>query len=1114
MNTHPLESPVADKPLVVDFTVVAKEVKLSPEILTRTVALLDEGHTIPFITRFRKDLTGGLNERQILDIKRAVAIHRALAERKTFVIKSIESQNHLTDELKTQILSAPNSRALEDIYLPFKPQKQSRAAVAKQQGLEPLVEDIVNAADSDVDLATRATQFVRVDKGLNSVDDVIRGVTDLLIDRFSEHRELRDRLRQIVRQTGALVSKSTGEPSVNETQDAPDSEPVTTPATTAVVSVDEPPKTEAALVSEVESAPDTLASGQVEEATETVEPLAASDSESLENIEPKVELKVEPETAAEISKAQDTSGDSQGDHAIESEPSSAESDTGTASKSDIESPAESSAEAVEAPLAKKTKKKKKKSAPDPFRDYADFKQPLKNLSHHQLLAINRGERSGKLKVKIQADDEQLHTAARESLVPADHPFAEFLGKCATECVSRTLFPSIEREARRELTEAAERHATDVFANNLRNLLLQPPMRNCRVLAIDPGFKSGCAVAILDPLGNVIDQGQVYVVGNQSKRDESKKRIADWVHQHAIDVIAIGTGVACRQAEQLVSDTIAESLTDSKVHYVMVNEAGASVYSTSETGREELPELSPAIRSAVSIGRRLQDPLSELVKISPANIGVGMYQHDVKAKHLVESLDEVVEFCVNQVGVNANTASVSLLKYVSGLNALTARRFVEHRQKVSGFRNRQQFREVSGIGEATFVQAAGFLRIHDGDNPLDSTSIHPESYSLAEKVIEKVGATSSELFPRTQEGVAVATEAAVTEPEPQQEASPTADADQVPETAPPESTPAELTSPEPTPTESVESASEVSAESAPPESGNAPVLTEVSSAAKAPPETFVTQLVAVTREQEELRGQVVHRLNGLDIGTLAQEYGVGRLLVKDILLTLKKPSWDPRDRAAKPIFRRGILKIDDLKPEMQLEGQIVNVVDFGVFIDIGLGESSLVHVSQLAHSYVADPNRLFSVGNIMKVWVAEVDSARRRVKLTAIEPGSKPPQKRSRQPFKKHGQRTEGRKEGEPRTSKPSDRSESQDQTQTPREKVGRFGHRAASSGPGKDRFDQRKPKPRFEKSSHREKNSRPRVFKSNMPAPPITDEMLKGNEPMRSFSDLLQFVQKKPKDEK
>jgi uncharacterized protein len=714
-----------------------------------------------------------------------------------------------------------------------------------------------------------------------------------------------------------------------------------------------------------------------------------------------------------------------------------------------------------------------------------------------------------------------------------------------------IIPSLEREIRRELTEAAEKHAVEVFANNLRNLLLQPPIRNRVVLAIDPGFKRGCSVAVLDACGNLIDSGHTFVVGNQNRRDESIQKIVNWVKTHNVDVIAIGNGAACRQTEQMVSDVIGEHLKDNQVQYVMVNEAGASIYSTSEIGREELPDAAPSIRSAVSIGRRLQDPLSELVKISPANIGVGMYQHDVKAKHLSESLDDVVEFCVNRVGVNVNTASPSLLKYVSGLNALTARRVVEYRQANGQFKNREQLQEVSGFGDATFVQAAGFLRIHGGDRPLDCTSIHPESYDIANDILMRVETSIEELFPEdlihppapptppapsTTTGIsgetnAVAaetvdsagtpattdttTEVAATDPDSGSAPATAAKIDTARLNIPaeariqaaPESNqtiegqadPIETVTPgtssassdargisDTVPAEPVEPAPAES-EPSPPVGSAAETIDSDPAAPIEPDATASTDLVATTPDfpvdsmdaaERELqvakRKEVLKRISELDAEKLAADHAAGVLMVKDILMALRRPKWDPRDKISKPIFRRGIIKADDLKPEMQLDAQVVNVVDFGVFVDIGLGESSLVHVSQLSSHFIRDPHRLCAVGDVMKVWVSEVDTERRRVKLTAIRPGAKRPQRRRKSAASEQGK------------SKPVAKFENK---YSGRPKGNRSG--SSNFDKGKTRYDHaRKPKPK--------------------PVKPITDGMLKGKEPMRSFSDLAQFVSNKP----
>ena len=384
-------------------------------------------------------------------------------------------------------------------------------------------------------------------------------------------------------------------------------------------------------------------------------------------------------------------------------------------------------------LQKKRELKKKKIEEKKikaFRDYFDYREEIRSIPPHRVLAINRGERARVLRVRLDSDLQAMINVLDEMLVPPEHPHADYLRGCARDALTRLILASLEREVRRELTDRAEFHAVGVFAKNLRNLLLQPPVHNHRILAVDPGFKSGCKLAALDQFGNLLGHGVIYLVGKPDRREEARQKVLEMIEQHQLTVAAIGNGTACRHAEDFFAELIEKDLKDRGVAYVIVNEAGASVYSTSRTGREELPECDATLRGAISIGRRLQDPLSELVKIDPANIGVGLYQHDVKAKHLRASLDDVVESCVNYVGVDVNTASPALLRYVSGLNQLTARRLYEYRREHGPFRTREQLREVPGLGEATFVQAAGFLKIPAGDNPLDATWIHPESYAVA------------------------------------------------------------------------------------------------------------------------------------------------------------------------------------------------------------------------------------------------------------------------------------------------------------------------------------------------------------------------------------------------
>ncbi len=696
-----------------------------------------------------------------------------------------------------------------------------------------------------------------------------------------------------------------------------------------------------------------------------------------------------------------------------------------------------------------------------FRDYFEYTEQLDRVPPHRVLAINRGEKAKILRVKVEADLEAMQQAADELLVPAEHPHADFLRGCGRDALVRLVFPSLEREVRREMTDWAEAHAVEVFARNLRNLLLQPPVRGRRVLAVDPGFKSGCKLAALDEFGGLLGHAVIHLIGKAERRQEARAKIVELIDTHQLTLVAIGNGTACRETEELMGELLLEELKDKGVAYVIVNEAGASVYSTSPLGREEFPEYDATLRGAISIGRRLQDPLSELVKIDPASIGVGLYQHDVKAKHLRTSLDAVVESCVNYVAVDLNSASPALLRYVSGLNQLTARRVYDYRREHGPFRSREQLKEVPGFGEATFVQSAGFLKIADGSNPLDATWIHPESYPLAGQVLESIGCQVADLSEKESAG-RVAEQAAAAQAE-------------------------ELTS----------------------------------------------------------------RLDG------------GLMLLKDILAQLARPGRDPREDLPLPIFKKGVIKLDDLAPGMELSGTVLNVVDFGAFVDIGLHDTGLVHISQLANKFVRDPHEVVSVGDIVKVWVHEIDKARRRVSLTMIAPGTQRTQSE---------RRGRGRGEGKPRGG-PSQAGQPQagqaqagqaEGDQAPADQAGggrprggkrqggRGGQRrgAARSGeaagtqataagappvaaqapappkppsrvPGppssrnKNRMQQRGGKPRSDRGSAGppppsgpppKAKTPARKFK---PAAPISNAMIEGKEPLRTFGDLKQFFEQK-----
>ncbi len=798
-----------------DFAQLAKRLHLLVPQVQRTVALLDEGNTVPFITRYRKDQTGGLDEEQIRAIQEEVARQRMLLERKQTILRSIESQGKLTPELAQEIRAADSTKRLEDLYLPFKPKKQTRATAARERGLEPLASEILAADPACADLDRRAADFVNPDKEIATAADALLGAGHILAEKFSERADLRQRVRRIYRKSGKLVSSK----------------------------------------------------GETNEKT------------------------------------------SKG-----------------------------------------------------FRDYFDYREPLAKVPPHRVLALNRGERSKDLRVKIDADCEAMQREADALLLPESHPHLEFLRGCVRDALARLVLPSLEREVRRELTEKAEAHAVEVFARNLRNLLLQPPISGRRVLAIDPGFKSGCKLVALDEFGKILANDVIHVVGAEERRQQGRQKLMAMIRAHNLSVVALGNGTGCRETEEVLAELIAGELADRNVSYIVVNEAGASVYSASPLGREELPDYDATVRGAVSIGRRLQDPLSELVKIDPANIGVGLYQHDVKAKHLRSSLDQVVESCVNYVGVDVNTASPALLRYVSGLNQLTARRVYDYRLEHGPFKSRQQLTEVPGFGDSAFVQAAGFLKIDSPDNPLDATWIHPESYLVAEAVLSKLDLQVSDLR-RSEATAKLAQESA------------------------------RLNSPE-----------------------------------------------------------------------MAEELAVGELALKDIVADLSRPGRDPREDLPLPIFRKGVVKLEDLTVGMELTGTVLNVVDFGAFVDIGLCDSGLVHISQIANRYVRDPHEVVSVGDVVQVWVLEIDKARRRVSLTMIEPGTARPAEERRP---------------QPRKEKPK----------APRRRAKKPQPVASGQAASKPKFQQ-KPKPK-------------------KPLVPITEGMVEGREPMRTFGDLAQFYQRK-----
>jgi protein Tex len=761
-----------DESLNVDFAGIADELKITEKQVQNVTDLLDDGNTVPFITRYRKERTGNLNEDRIREIQKRVHAQRQVAERAQTILRLIETQGKLTPELRQAILEAPSLKRLEDLYLPYRPKRTSRASQARDRGLQPLADAIWNQAPSVTSLESAAAGYVNPEKELPDVDAVLQGTADILAELVSEDADVRARCRRIASRTGRLEVAAT--------------------------------------------------------------------------------------------------------------------------KGGQESGSE-------------------------YRDYFNFSEAVQSVPPHRVLAINRGEKAGALRVKFVWDDARANTELIIQLRVNDHRHPAFLQRCLTDAVSRLIGPSLEREIRREMQDAAELHAIGVFARNLRNLLLQPPMKGRRVLAVDPGFRTGCKTAVLDEYGNCLATDVIYVTGSAEKRAASLQKLAELLQTHECRLVVIGNGTACRETEELISDLVTQKLPEAR--YLIVNEAGASIYSTSTVAGSEFPDLDATVRGTISIGRRVLDPLSELVKIEPQHIGVGLYQHDLNSKRLKESLDEVVESCVNFVGVDLNTASASLLKYVSGFNQLIARRVVEWREQNGRFTSRRQLQDVAGIGEATFTQAAGFLKIDNGEEVLDATWIHPESYPVTRKLLQRL-----------------------------------------------EITPESLCEPDGKSDDHVADAASVGSEA----------------------------------------GGFRHwraRFRELDVPALAEELQVGLPTLQDILDALARPGRDPRGDLPGPVFKQGILKLDDLQEGMELRGTILNVVDFGAFVDVGLKDSGLVHISQLANRYVKTPHDVVSVGDIVTVWVMGVDRDRKRVSLTMISPdGSKPAKKRKRSRKRKSGRK--------------------------------------------------------------------------------------------------------------
>lgn len=692
------------------FEKISKELNIKLNQVEQTVKLIDEGNTIPFIARYRKEVTGNLDDEVLRNLDEKLKYLRNLEVRKEDVIRLIFELGELTDEIKSEIIKAQTLSRVEDIYLPFRPKKRTRATIAKEKGLKELSDLILNRKLTDKNFQKEVSKFINEEKEVLTIEDAIDGAIDIIAEKISEDKDFRDILRNDAKKNGYLISE------------------------------------------------------------------------------------------------------------------------------------------------------KGKEENNVYDMYYEFKEKINLLVPHRILAINRGEKEKALKVSIVLNDEKNISDILFSLCMDKENFCyEFLKRAVVDGYNRLLFPQIETEIRNDLKEMADEKSIEVFSKNLKPYIMQSPILDRVVLGIDPGFRTGCKVAVISKTGSLLSYTNIYPTKPQEKIKEAKEILTKLIKKYDVKLIAIGNGTASRETEKVIVELIDE-LKIKDLFYSIVNEAGASIYSASKLGQEEFPDLDVTVRGAISIARRIQDPMAELVKIEPKHIGVGQYQHDVNQKKLDETLSSVVEDCVNKVGVDVNTASFSLLSYISGISKTMAKNLVSYRDENGIFKNREEIKKVKGIGPKAFTQAAGFLRIRNGENPLDNTAVHPESYDVAKQLYKK-------------------------------------------------------------------------------------------------------------------------DLDKIDISKISKELNIGELTLKDIIEELKRPGRDIRSDMPKPILRSDILSIEDLKVGMTLKGTVRNVVDFGAFVDIGIKNDGLVHISQISNKYIKHPSEVLKVSDIVDVKILEIDLEKQKVKLT-------------------------------------------------------------------------------------------------------------------------------------
>ena len=786
---------------------LTEELKVERWQVEAAVKLIDEGNTIPFISRYRKEVTGSLNDEQLRDLYERLNYLRNLEEKKEQVLASIEEQGKLDEELKARILAAETLVVVEDLYRPYRPKRKTRASVAKEKGLDGLAQFIL-AQETDHPLEEEAARYISEEKGVESAADALQGAKDIIAEAVSDEADYRIYIRSITFEEGKITSTA------------------------------------------------------------------------------------KDEKAASV-----------------------------------------------------------------YEMYYAYEEPLKKAAGHRILALNRGEKEKFLTVKIEAPEERILRYLEKKVITKENPVTSpVLREVIADSYNRLIAPAIEREIRSDLTEKAEDGAISVFGKNLEQLLMQPPIAGKVVLGWDPAFRTGCKLAVVDATGKVLDTKVIYPTAPQNKVTEAKAELKRLIKKHNVSLISVGNGTASRESEQVIVDLIKEL--DTPVQYIIVNEAGASVYSASKLATEEFPNFDVGQRSAASIARRLQDPLAELVKIDPKSIGVGQYQHDMNQKKLGEALSGVVEDCVNRVGVDLNTASASLLEYISGISKTIAKNIVEYRETNGRFTNRKQLLKVAKLGPKAFEQCAGFMRIQDGDNPLDATSVHPESYEATMKLLDRLDLTMEDV--KKLQAEAKSAKAALR----QQPAAPQGRGQK----------------PKPQNQKNIviRNTNTAMGKALAAAMGGA-VLQEEPAGKKAASAPAGRTDTGAAASAGAAPASLERRVR--DKKKMAEELGIGEITLTDILKELEKPARDPREDMPAPILRSDVLDMKDLKPGMILKGTVRNVIDFGVFVDIGVHQDGLVHISQITDRFIKHPLEAVSVGDIVDVKVLDVDLAKKRISLT-------------------------------------------------------------------------------------------------------------------------------------